>query len=273
MRRSRWIAALVLLCVTLPAGAQDFSSASAPPVIIKEFKTPAGTLEQFFEAIQAVDPNFQYSIARSPGTDPTFPTMPATHFKNVSVDQLFACVFDSHPSSIRLGRIEGPVQRIHAVSVWQEKDALTTQVIGLTDVINGLAATLKTNDDRNEAVKTVTKDVLTLLETVLKSAGAEPNILFHEQTQSVIIRATKDQIASANGAIDTLRQRYRDAQKSQMTVIDYYERDAFMKEIANLQEYVKQLRAALEKETLLRDQMQKMMQMRPSPTPTTQPKE
>jgi hypothetical protein len=222
MRLARWMMACVwILLLTCAAYAQSGPKANppaaAPPAkepevssngIINELNLESPTLEDVLNALHRADPNFQAVVARDPGVAPDSPSIPTLRLKNVSSDQVLQLLSSIRPvtfeeiagqgSPIRLVRVQNPARDQGTPDV-----PMNTRVYRLTEAMAGLNATDKpgTPADREAALNQVLSLIKATLAQVEDSSGVNPVVQVHNETRTLIVKGTPDQLHAVEEAL------------------------------------------------------------------------
>lgn len=219
MRFAQWMVACVgvsfLTCAAYAQSNPKASPPTAPPPgrgpdagsngLINEITLESPTLEDVLQALHHADPTFQAVIARDPGVAPDAPPLPALRLKNVTADQVLKLLSDIRP--IAFEQIEGqgtPICLVRVQNPVRDQGAgdvpVNTRVYRLTEAMAGLNKP-DTPADREAALNQVLSLIKATLAQVEEGAGVTPVVQVHNETRTLIVKGTSDQLHAVEDAL------------------------------------------------------------------------
>jgi hypothetical protein len=205
--------------------------------VLPAFDLQAVRLSDFLDFVSELVPGFQYVIVRDAGVPGDFPTLPSMKLKKVTFGQVMSIIqeaipqIETHPVESEKGAVVH-VFKIHGASGDLGQVQTEMRVYRLADAVDALAARnapavppelngdpfgaqpaarKKVVDDYHAEVKASQTNalnaVLSLIKAALAQAGdgsVNPVIQVHEETQTLILRGSPNQIGAVQKALEAL---------------------------------------------------------------------
>jgi hypothetical protein len=231
MRRSRIAAVVVVVVLTVVLSGQVWAlekpavvaapapaAAPAKPKLLPEVNFNGVSLEDVVGFLHDVDPSFQAVIVRDPDVPAEYPVIQNLKLKKVSINQLMTVLqklfpYDSEIIEEETGGPAVTVLRVHnpeGTGLGGPVRPTAVQVFRLADAVDAMV--VKAGKDRGDqaAMKEATGKVLSAVNALLTLQGAAaskapPVVQIHEDTQTLLVKGTAEQLTSVGALLDTLQ--------------------------------------------------------------------